>query len=104
MRAGRRRGVRRFLVWPEYTESTAVTWIRTFAPGEATGRLAKLYEEAVRRAGKVFGIVRAMSPQPRTLETSMAFYSAVMLGRSPLTRRQREMLGVVVSRANDCHY
>ena len=60
--------------------------------------------EARRRAGRVFGIVRAMSLQTRTLETSMAFYSAVMFGRSPLSRRQREMLGVVVSRVNDCHY
>jgi AhpD family alkylhydroperoxidase len=27
-----------------------------------------------------------------------------MHGPSPLSRAQREMLAVVVSRANDCHY
>lgn len=79
-------------------------WIRTFQPDEASGRLRRLYEEAVARAGRVFGIVRAMSPNPRVLEASMAFYRAVMFGPSPLSRRQREMLAVVTSRANDCHY
>jgi alkylhydroperoxidase family enzyme len=58
----------------------------------------------VRRAGRVFHIVRAMSPNPRTLSSSMALYGTVMMGPSELSRRQREMLAVVVSRTNDCHY
>ena len=81
-----------------------MAWIRTVPPEQATGKLRELYDAAVARAGKVFGIVRLMSPSPRTLEASMGFYRAVMFGPSPLTRRQREMLAVVVSRANACHY
>ena len=81
-----------------------MTWIRTVAPGEAAGRLKELYDAAVARAGKVFGIVRVMSPNPRVLEASMGFYRAAMFGPSPLSRRQRELLAVVVSRANDCEY
>jgi len=81
-----------------------MAWIRTVAPDEAVGRLRELYDAAIRRAGRVFGIVRAMSLQPRTLESSMAFYRALMFGRSELSRAQREMLAVVVSRVNDCHY
>ena len=34
----------------------------------------------------------------------MAFYQRIMFAREGLERRQREMLAVVVSRANDCHY
>ena len=34
----------------------------------------------------------------------VGLYTAVMHGESPLTRGQREMLAVVVSRANECHY
>ncbi len=34
----------------------------------------------------------------------MGLYLAVMFGREGLSRRQRELLAVVVSRANDCHY
>ena len=81
-----------------------MAWIRLIADDEATGRLARSYRAAIQRAGRVFGIVRAMSPNPRVLEASMAFYRAVMFGPSPLSRRQREMLAVVTSRANDCHY
>ena len=79
-------------------------WIRTIAPEEAQGRLKRSYEAAVRRAGKVFQIVRVMSLSPRTLDASMGIYGAVMHGPSDLTRRQREMLGVVVSATNRCHY
>ena len=79
-------------------------WIRTVALEEATGRLRTFYDAAVRRAGRVFGIVRAMSPNVAVAEASMALYVGTMKGPSPLTRRQRELLAVVVSRANDCHY
>lgn len=79
-------------------------WIDTVAPGEAVGRLKELYDAAVARAGKVFGIVRVMSPNPRALEASMGFYRAIMFGPSPLSRRQRELLAVVVSRTNRCLY
>jgi alkylhydroperoxidase family enzyme len=79
-------------------------WIRTISVAEATGRLAQIYDAAIARAGKVFGIVRAMSVDPETLDSSMALYQRVMLARGALPRRQREMLAVVVSSANSCHY
>lgn len=81
-----------------------MTWIRTVLPDEATGRLAKSYAAALQRAGRVFGIVRAMSPSPPVLDASMGLYQRVMFGAEGLARYQREMLAVVVSRANDCHY
>jgi alkylhydroperoxidase family enzyme len=79
-------------------------WIRTIPPEEATGRLQKIYEAARQRAGRVFNIVRVMSLKPRVLEASLDLYRHVMFGRSQLSRRQRELLAVIVSRANDCHY
>ena len=81
-----------------------MTWIRTVPQDAATGDLAPLYAAAVKRAGKVFGIVRLMSPNPKVLEASMNLYLAVMFGPSPLSRAQREMLAVVVSAKNGCHY
>ncbi len=81
-----------------------MAWIRTVAEGDAEGDLKPLYDAAVKRAGKVFGIVRLMSPNPGVLEASMNLYLAVMFGPSPLSRRQREMLATVVSAANGCHY
>jgi alkylhydroperoxidase family enzyme len=81
-----------------------MAWLRTIAPGEARGLLARLYDEAVQRAGRVYHIVRAMSLAPQTLQASMGLYRQAMFGPSELSRAQRELLAVVVSRANDCHY
>lgn len=83
-----------------------MTWIRTFSEAEATGRLARIYGAASARAGRVFGIVRAMSLAPAVLDASMGLYQRVMHAKAEysLERYQREMLAVVVSRANDCHY
>ena len=78
--------------------------IRLVRDDEATGLLRRLFDEALARAGKVWGIVRLMSPNPPVLQASMAMYRATMFGPSPLSRAQREMLGTVVSRANDCFY
>ena len=81
-----------------------MTWIKTFQPEEAQGRLKKTYDGAIQRAGRVFGIVRAMSLAPSVLDSSMMLYQRVMFRREGLSRMQREMLAVVTSSANDCHY
>lgn len=81
-----------------------MTWIRTFQPDEAEGRLARSYAAAQARAGRVFGIVRAMSPAPAILDASMGLYQKIMYAPRGLARAQRELLATVVSRANGCHY
>jgi len=82
-----------------------MAWIRTIAPGEATGLLKRLYDEALARAGKVFNVLRIQSLRPEVLRAGVALYQEIMLSpRSPLSRAQREMIAVAVSRANGCHY
>ena len=71
---------------------------------EASGLLKEEYDAAAARAGKVFNIVKAMSLRPSVLRSSMQLYRDVMFGRSGLSRVERELLAVAVSRANDCHY
>lgn len=78
--------------------------LRLIDEGEPTGALRAEYEAAIGRAGKVFNIVKAMSLNAETLHASMGLYRAVMFGRSELSRAERELLAVVVSRTNDCHY
>ena len=78
--------------------------IRQVPDHEATGLLKQLYDAAIARAGKVFGIVRLMSLNPPVLRASMDMYRAIMFGPSPLSRAQRELLATVVSRANGCLY
>jgi alkylhydroperoxidase family enzyme len=73
-------------------------------PEDADGRLKQEYDDAIRRAGKVFNVVKAMSPNPLVLNRSLELYKAIMFGPSELSRIERELLAVVVSRANECHY
>lgn len=81
-----------------------MAWIRTISPDTAEGRLAGIYKAAVQRAGRVFNILRIMSLNPAVLETSMGLYMAAMKGPSPLSRRERELVAVVVSQLNHCRY
>lgn len=81
-----------------------MVWIRTILDSEAQGTLAALYEAVRQRAGRVYNIVRAQSLNPPVLKAGMGLYQAAMFGPSELSRSQRELLGVVVSKTNGCHY
>lgn len=82
-----------------------MAWIRTVLQGEAEGRLAPIYDAAMQRGGRVYGIVRLMSIQPEILQTSMALYQSCTTHlRSPLSRWFRELVAVTVSKLNNCFY
>jgi len=79
-------------------------WIKQIPIEAASGLLKKQFEAAIKRAGRVWHIVHIMSLNPRVLKTSIDFYGALMMGNSPLSRAQREMLATVVSAELCCHY
>lgn len=79
-------------------------YIHQYSDDEATGGVKRELDKAYQRAGRVWNIVRIMTPNAAVLRASMDFYLALMYGESPLSRAQREMLAVVVSRANHCKY
>lgn len=81
-----------------------MSWIRCIEESEAEGLLAGIYDAARKRAGRVYNILRIQSQSPASLQAMLGLYIACMKGESPLSRAQREMLAVVVSRANECHY
>lgn len=81
-----------------------MAWITLAPVSAAAGLLRAEYDAAVARAGRIWQIVKVQSLNAPALKHSLALYSTVMMGASPLSRAQREMLAVVVSRANDCHY
>ena len=49
-------------------------------------------------------ILRISSVSPLAMEGHVALYRAVMYDESPLSRHTREMIAVVVSAINKCHY
>ncbi len=79
-------------------------YIRLVPDHEATGRLKRAFDAATGRAGRVFNIVRTMSPNPPVLDASILLYQRIMFGPSGLSRAEREMVAATVSRANDCYY
>ncbi len=79
-------------------------WIEQVPVEKATGLLKKEFDKAIQRAGRVWRIVQVMSLNPPALRDSIRFYATIMMGSSPLTRVQRELLATVVSAEQDCHY
>ena len=71
---------------------------------EAPPGLAELYDRYRDPAGHVDNILRIHGPNPASLEAHFKLYSTLMRGKSELTRAQREMIAVVVSSINECHY
>ncbi len=79
-------------------------WIETTDYDSASGALLSEYDAALKREGKICNIVKISSLTPDLLANSMSFYCALMCSKGELTRAQREMIAVVVSRVNDCFY
>ena len=79
-------------------------YIKQITIDQASGLLKRELEKAVARAGRVWNIVQIMSLNPRVMKASMDMYGATMFAESPLSRQQREMLAVVVSKVNHCDY
>ncbi len=81
-----------------------MAWIKTIDEGDAKGRLAKLYQLLTEPWGGVDNIFKIHSLNPASIRGHLEMYRTVMRGRSPLSRTQREMIAVVVSSVNRCHY
>ena len=81
-----------------------MAWIEMIDEGDAEGRLAETYARLVGPKGKLDHILKIHSLNPESLDAHYDLYKWIMRGRSPLSRAQREMIAVVVSRLNQCHY
>jgi alkylhydroperoxidase family enzyme len=85
-----------------------MAYVRQVDPASAEAAadpiLAAIYRDAVRRAGRVWNVVKISSLAPRATRASLGLYQEAMLAPGPLSRRVRETLAVVVSRANACGY
>lgn len=81
-----------------------MAYIRYIQVDEASGTVKRHYDAATRRAGRVANIIKMMSLDAATLQTSMQFYISLMKSPNALSAAQREMLATVVSNANGCFY
>jgi uncharacterized peroxidase-related enzyme len=78
-------------------------WIDWIDEADATGRLKESYERYGTGQG-IDHILKIHSLNPRSLDDHYRLYAHLMRGPSGLSRAEREMIAVVVSKANDCFY
>ena len=71
---------------------------------DASPELRVLYDRYRDPSGQVDNVLRIHGPNPASLEGHYRLYSTLVRGRSDLSRAQREMIAIVVSSINECHY
>ena len=81
-----------------------MAWINMIAEDEAQGELKGWYDKLREPWGGVDNILRIHSIDPSTLKGHYELYRSAMKGSRDLTNKQREMIAVVVSTINQCHY
>lgn len=81
-----------------------MAFIKYITYENAPDNLKKLYEQYGGANKTPANIVRVAGIRPAVLENHITFYQSVMHGPSSLSRDQREMIAVVVSSLNNCHY
>ena len=68
------------------------------------GKLREIYDDLIEKRGKLAEVHKLQSLNPETIVHHMDLYMSIMFGRSPLKRKERELVAVVVSIANQCEY
>ena len=81
-----------------------MAWIKMIDETDASGKLKTLYGKLTNSEGIVDNILKIHSLNPPSLTGHFEFYKTLMRGKSGLSRIQREMIAVVVSSINKCHY
>lgn len=81
-----------------------MSWIREHEEDTAGGEIGQLYERLRAERGRVSNILKVHSLRPPALSHHLDLYMGLLFGRGGLSRAQREMIAVVVSRANKCDY
>lgn len=80
-----------------------MSWIRTIDSKEAEGYVKEVYDGISATMGVVPHIISIHSLSPQSLKAFSEF-SKLLFMPSSLRRAQKEMIGVVVSAINNCHY
>lgn len=85
-------------------DQTIMPYIKVIQHDEAQGYLKEIYDDLVKKRGKLAEIHKIQSQNAESIVNHMDLYMTIMFGKSPLRRYQREMIAVVVSAANKCDY
>lgn len=81
-----------------------MAWIRIVSQEEASPDLREIYDEIKDPGGRLSPALQVVSLNPKALRALNKLNRAVTFGASRLGRRREEILSVVVSARNGCHY
>lgn len=80
-------------------------WIETIHEDDWDGPLAEMTEEVIDPTHRrVDWIMRIHSLDDGSLKAHHSLYRQAMKGTKTLRKVEREMIALVVSQVNDCHY
>jgi len=78
--------------------------IRIIDYDEAEGRLKEIYDDLIKTRGQLAEVHKIQSLRPESIVKHMDLYLEIMFSKSELSRAEREMMAVVTSVVNNCHY
>ena len=81
-----------------------MAWIDTINERDANGSLKDQYAKLKDSRNSVDNILKIHSLNPESLDAHVQLYKTIMYGKSPIRRVNREMIAVLVSSINQCHY
>lgn len=81
-----------------------LSWLELPAEEDAPGDVRALWAKPLEKLGFIPNVLRVFALRPRHLVAWWNYYDELMRGDSGLTKAQREMIAVVVSATNRCHY
>lgn len=81
-----------------------MAWIKEI-DAKKDKKLRAIYDAAeARTEEKVANVLKVHSVNPEVLKAHINLYETLMFHKGQLSRKVREMIGVVVSKANECPY
>lgn len=80
-----------------------MAWIKVVQEDEATGELAEYYRASTEQGRRVPNVHKLMSLNPKAMEAIDAFQRS-WRENGALLPRHREMVALVTSALNRCHY
>jgi len=82
-----------------------MTWIETIDESQWNGELAELRKQiADPTTGRVDNIMAVHGIDAGSLKAHLALYQQAMRGTASLPKVDREMIALIVSQTNGCHY
>lgn len=78
--------------------------IKVIQSKEAEGRLKGTYSQLEQQRGQIADVHKIQSLRPESIVKHMDLYMEIKYSKSELSRAQREMMAVMVSKTNNCNY